>query len=453
MPRLKRRRSAMRPFHAQRRAVEGEAEPRMLLTDFLRHELGATGTHVGCEHGVCGACTIQIDGVPARACLTLAVQADGASIRTVEGLAPAPGRLVVLQEAFRRHHALQCGFCTAGILMSLDDYLAQRARPDRGRDPRLPQRPYLPLHRLHTDRRRRRSKPPPNSLSQRRRPMLDLGTSFIASVARDPDAIAIVDGDLRLTYARMVRRDLRAGRRPSTRSASSPAIMSSPCCKTAGRRRRCTGPASSPASSSRRSTGAPRPTRSITASRTPKPARSSIEDVSAEAVHGSAVAQAAARIASIPAHGGDRQLCRLLIKGSAPDAEPRVGADAWSVMLYTSGTTSRPKGVPRRHRAERAAALAHVAQNLYGRGERTLGVMPLYHTMGVRSLLAMSLIGGTFVCLPRFDAASALALIDAEKITNLYLVPTLYHDLVHHAAFARDRRLSACASSALPAPR
>ena len=105
-------------------------------------------------------------------------------------------------------------------------------------------------------------------------------------------------------------------------------------------------------------------------------------------------------------------------------------------MLYTSGTTAKPKGVPRRHRAERAAALAHVAQNLYRRGERTLGVMPLYHTMGVRSLLAMSLIGGAFVCLPRFDVARALELIEAERVTNLYLVPTLYHDLVHHPRFA-----------------
>jgi 2-furoyl-CoA dehydrogenase 2Fe-2S iron sulfur subunit len=109
--------------------VAGYAEPRLLLTDFLRHELGLTGTHVGCEHGVCGACTIDLDGVPARACLTLAVQADGATIRTVEGLAPAPGRLGVLQEAFRRHHALQCGFCTAGILMSLDLYLRHHADP------------------------------------------------------------------------------------------------------------------------------------------------------------------------------------------------------------------------------------------------------------------------------------------------------------------------------------
>jgi len=92
--------------------------------------------------------------------------------------------------------------------------------------------------------------------------------------------------------------------------------------------------------------------------------------------------------------------------------------------------------VPRRHRAERAAGIAHVAQNLYRRGERTLGVMPLYHTMGVRSLIAMSLIGGTFVCLPRYDTSRALLLIQSEKITNLYLVPTLYHDLVHTPEFA-----------------
>jgi 2-furoyl-CoA dehydrogenase 2Fe-2S iron sulfur subunit len=111
------------------RIVEAYAEPRMLLSDFLRHELALTGTHVGCEHGVCGACTIQIDGVPAPSCLTVGVEADGGEIRTVEGLAPEPGRLSVLQDAFRRHHALQCGFCTAGILMSLDAFLKKQADP------------------------------------------------------------------------------------------------------------------------------------------------------------------------------------------------------------------------------------------------------------------------------------------------------------------------------------
>jgi 2-furoyl-CoA dehydrogenase 2Fe-2S iron sulfur subunit len=113
-------------FMLNGRAVSGSAEPRMLLSDFLRHVLGATGTHVGCEHGVCGACTVQIDGAPARSCITLAVQAEGADIRTVEGLAPAADRLSPLQEAFREHFGLQCGFCTPGILMSLDALLRER---------------------------------------------------------------------------------------------------------------------------------------------------------------------------------------------------------------------------------------------------------------------------------------------------------------------------------------
>ena len=115
------------------RPVEGRATPRMLLSDFLRHEIGATGTHVGCEHGVCGACTLRIDGAMARGCLTLAVQADGSRIETVEGLAPEVDRLSVLQEAFRRHHALQCGFCTAGILMSLDTLLRDEPDADEAR--------------------------------------------------------------------------------------------------------------------------------------------------------------------------------------------------------------------------------------------------------------------------------------------------------------------------------
>jgi 2-furoyl-CoA dehydrogenase 2Fe-2S iron sulfur subunit len=89
-----------------------------------------TGTHVGCEHGVCGACTVEIDGTLARACLMLAVQAAGAHLRTVEGLEPQPGCLSILQEAFRRHHALQCGFCTPGILVSLDWYLRHNSAPD-----------------------------------------------------------------------------------------------------------------------------------------------------------------------------------------------------------------------------------------------------------------------------------------------------------------------------------
>ena len=116
-------------FTLNDRPVSLEAEPRLLATDALRHGLGAIGTHVGCEHGVCGACTIQIDGEPARACLTLAVQLEGRDVRTVEGLSPAPDRLSVMQAAFRRHHALQCGFCTAGILVSLDAFLREEPHP------------------------------------------------------------------------------------------------------------------------------------------------------------------------------------------------------------------------------------------------------------------------------------------------------------------------------------
>ena len=112
-----------------RRHLEG-VEPRLLLSDFLRHRLGLTGTHVGCEHGVCGACTVRLDGVAVRSCLLLAAQVDGSEIVTVEGLA-AGGELTPLQQAFSRHHALQCGFCTPGILIAAEDLLARMERPTR----------------------------------------------------------------------------------------------------------------------------------------------------------------------------------------------------------------------------------------------------------------------------------------------------------------------------------
>jgi 2-furoyl-CoA dehydrogenase 2Fe-2S iron sulfur subunit len=116
-------------FRLNGKPVEGMAEPRMLLADFLRHELGATGTHVGCEHGVCGCCTVQIDGTAVRSCLTLAMQAEGRDVKTVESLAGADGKLNKLQQAFQNHHALQCGFCTPGILMSFTDFLKRNPKP------------------------------------------------------------------------------------------------------------------------------------------------------------------------------------------------------------------------------------------------------------------------------------------------------------------------------------
>jgi carbon-monoxide dehydrogenase small subunit len=104
-------------------------EPRLLLSDFLRHELGLTGTHVGCEHGVCGACTILFDGLPMRSCLMFAPQAHGHEILTVEGLAADGDRLHPLQEAFREAHGLQCGFCTPGILMTMKAFLDDHPSP------------------------------------------------------------------------------------------------------------------------------------------------------------------------------------------------------------------------------------------------------------------------------------------------------------------------------------
>jgi carbon-monoxide dehydrogenase small subunit len=104
-------------------------EPRLLLSDFLRHDLGLTGTHVGCEHGVCGACTVRLDGEPIRSCLLLAVQVDGHQLETVEGLAASMDQLHPLQEAFREAHGLQCGFCTAGILMTLEPFLEENRKP------------------------------------------------------------------------------------------------------------------------------------------------------------------------------------------------------------------------------------------------------------------------------------------------------------------------------------
>ena len=107
---------------------EAEVEPRLLLADFLRHHLRLTGTHIGCEHGVCGACTVLVNGQSMRSCLLFTPQVNGAEMTTVEGLAPQ-GQLSPLQEAFREHHALQCGFCTPGMLMTADELLQHTPRP------------------------------------------------------------------------------------------------------------------------------------------------------------------------------------------------------------------------------------------------------------------------------------------------------------------------------------
>ncbi|WP_314190402.1 long-chain fatty acid--CoA ligase (plasmid) [Paracoccus yeei] len=260
--------------------------------------------------------------------------------------------------------------------------------------------------------------------------MLDLGTSFLAAVSRDPTALAIVDGDVRLTYEEWYGRisalvsyldglGARKGDHVVTLlqnrwenaslhwAAQFAGLIITPV--------------------NWRATA-----EDLSHVLTDSGAQLLIfDDIAADAV---AACSEAATVQRLTLRDLQEALAR-----TAPPAQPRADADCISLMLYTSGTTSKPKGVPRRHRTERAAAVAHVAQNLYAYKERTLGVMPLYHTMGVRSLLAHALINGTFVCLPRFSVSTALALIENERITNLYLVPTLYHDLVNHPDFSPDR--------------
>lgn len=112
------------------KALEKSVEPRMLLADFIRHEAGLTGTHVGCEHGVCGACTVLFDGKPVRSCIMLAVQANGHELTTVEGLAESETNMHPIQNAFWEAHGLQCGFCTPGILMTLVPFLEENKNPN-----------------------------------------------------------------------------------------------------------------------------------------------------------------------------------------------------------------------------------------------------------------------------------------------------------------------------------
>ena len=119
-------------FEVNRKAVEVEVEPRLTLADCLRHHLRLTGTHVGCEHGVCGACTVIVDGAAVRSCLMLAVQAEGAKVTTVEGLSD-DAALTPLQAAFRRHHALQCGFCTPGMITTAHALLSEEPDADADR--------------------------------------------------------------------------------------------------------------------------------------------------------------------------------------------------------------------------------------------------------------------------------------------------------------------------------
>jgi 2-furoate---CoA ligase len=268
--------------------------------------------------------------------------------------------------------------------------------------------------------------------------MLDLGRTFLQSVERRPRAVGLVDANLTLTYAEWSRRigavqrgladaGLKKGDHLVTvlQNRWEMATLHWAC--------QFAGIVMTP----------------LNWRAKPEEVDYCLQDAQARAIVWESITDAA-----VAASTEARRVARIVMDGAAPedstvhrldhwmnqpaDPLPLAGADDGSLMLYTSGTTGKPKGVPRRHRAERAAALAHVAQNRYAVGECTLGVMPLYHTMGVRSLLAIALIDGRFVCMPRFEAQRALQLIRDQAVSHLYLVPTLYHDLLSHPSFTRS---------------
>ena len=263
--------------------------------------------------------------------------------------------------------------------------------------------------------------------------MLDLGRTLLYVVERDPSAIAVVDGDTTLTYGAWLDRTLqtvagldvlgvRFGDHLVTilQNRLEAATLHWAC--------QIAGVAITPVN------WRAKPEELDYVLGDAEARAVCFEPVSADAVANASQARGIPRIA-VGGAGGGTVGFEDLADCAPAEAAPRAGPDDISVMLYTSGTTGRPKGVPRTHAAERAGAVAHVAQNRYAYGERTLGVMPLYHTMGVRSLLSTALVSGGFVCQPRFETSGALDLIERHRITNLYLVPTLYHDLLADPGF------------------
>jgi len=260
--------------------------------------------------------------------------------------------------------------------------------------------------------------------------VLDLGRTFLQSVERSPHALAVVDGEQRLTYAQWYERIQCAAAGLANlglQRGDHLLVVLQNRFEMATLHWACQflGVIATPLN------WRAKPEEVEYCALDAGARAVAYEAVSEDAVKGSPAAMALPRITvgAVFDSAGSTAFADLLAQAPASPIL-QASADDVSLMLYTSGTTGKPKGVPRRHRAERAAALGHVAQNLYKRGERTLGVMPLYHTMGVRSLLAMALVDGLFVCVPKFDCAAAFRSIEEDRITCLYLVPTLYHDML-----------------------
>ena len=335
------------------------------------------------------------------------MQVDGAEILTVEGLAGA-GALTPLQEAFHRHHALQCGFCTPGILIAAEDLLSRERRADTRGDRRHALRPALPLHRVHDYRGRDRGG----------RGRVNLALSLLYAAERKPDADALVCETTRLTYAELRERAARiaaglagrgvvAGDRVAGVLANEPEMVELYwACQWLGV---VFVPLSHRISEAdldyciRRLRRRGRRPRSVRSARARRHRRAS----------------------------------------GALDLDEREP----SIQLYTSGTTGRPKGVPRSHRAERAGGISQVLQHGLRPGHRTLGVMPLYHTMGIHSLLAASVVGGCFVAQPSWDPEHALELIERERVDTPLPRPNALLRPRPPPAFRRLRHLVACAPS------
>lgn len=266
--------------------------------------------------------------------------------------------------------------------------------------------------------------------------MFDLGRSFLATVERSPDRVAVVEADMRMTYAEwfdQVQRVVAGLDALGFERGDRLLVVMQNRWQMATLHWACQMAGIVVTPLNWRS----KPDEVDYCVRDAGIRAVAYEAASSAAVNG---AEAARELPHIALDGADGAMGFRCLAAERPARTIlRAGPEDVSLMLYTSGTTGRPKGVPRRHRSERASAMAHVAQNLYRRGECTLGVMPLYHTMGVRSLLSMALVDGTFVCIPHFDAAAAIETIEREQVTNLYLVPTLYHNLLAHPEFSSDR--------------
>ena len=265
--------------------------------------------------------------------------------------------------------------------------------------------------------------------------MYDLGRAFVASLERDPDALAVVDGETRLTYREWHARICRiAGGLEALGLGKGDHLVTilQNRWEAASLHWACQflGVIITP----------------LNWRATPADLDYCLEnadagtlvyqDVSAGAVAVTERAQSLPRVSLDGARDGAKGF-KDLLDAEPIDGTPRATPDDISLMLYTSGTTGRPKGVPRSHRAELTAAVTAVGHNDFAPGERILGVMPFYHTMGVRSLLTAAVLNGVIYCQPQFDAAATLRLIEKERISALFLVPTLFHDLISHDGFAR----------------